>query len=71
MKTKQDIEAWAQIRETSVEVAEAIFEKAEDDEVLAEQIWEEGNDGVLVNAFAKTDADHLFWGTETVERKNL
>ncbi|WP_434779141.1 YccJ family protein [Neisseria sp. Ec49-e6-T10] len=71
MKTKQDIEAWANVRETSIEIAEAIFELAKDDEALAEQIWEEGSDEVLVKAFAKTDAERLFWGTETMERSDL
>ena len=41
------------------------------DEKLAEQIWEEGNDEVLVRAFKKTDKDSLFWGEQTIERKNV
>ena len=39
---------WASLRNTSPEIAEAIFEVAKYDEKLAEQIWEEGNDEVLV-----------------------
>ena len=56
------------LRNTSPEIAEAIFEVANYDEKLAEQIWEEGNDEVLVRAF-KTDKDSLFWGEQTIERK--
>ncbi|KAI3490878.1 hypothetical protein L1887_45040 [Cichorium endivia] len=48
-----------------------IFEVAKYDEKLAEQIWEEGNDEVLVRAFEKTDKDSLFWGEQTIERKNV
>ncbi|HGV1134572.1 TPA: YccJ family protein [Escherichia coli] len=36
-----------------------------------EKIWEEGSDEVLVKAFAKTDKDSLFWGEQTIERKNV
>ena len=38
---------WASLRNTSPEIAEAIFEVAHYDEKLAEQIWEEGSDEVL------------------------
>jgi len=47
------------------------FELANNDEVLAEQIWEEGSDEVLPLAFSKTTADRLYWGEETIERKNV
>jgi hypothetical protein len=40
-------------------------------ENMAEKIWEEGSDEVLVKAFAKTDKDSLFWGEQTIERKNV
>ncbi|EOB9974323.1 YccJ family protein, partial [Escherichia coli] len=53
------------------EIAEAIFEVAGYDEKMAEKIWEEGSDEVLVKAFAKTDKDSLFWGEQTIERKNV
>ena len=62
---------WASLRNTSPEIAEAIFEVAHYDEKLAEQIWEEGSDEVLALAFAKTDKDALFWGEQTIERKNV
>lgn len=70
-KEIHEIRSWASIRETSIEIAEAIFELAKDDEKLAEQIWEEGNDEVLKLAFSKTKADKLFWGEQTIERKNV
>ena len=60
---------WASLRNTSPEIAEAIFEVAGYDEKMAEKIWEEGSDEVLVKAFAKTDKDSLFWGEQTSERK--
>lgn len=75
MNTNQNeiynIQSWANVRETSIEIAEAIFELANNDEKLAEQIWEEGSDEVLKQAFAKTKADKLFWGEQTIERKNV
>ncbi|WP_431222034.1 YccJ family protein [Serratia sp. L9] len=66
-----NVKSWATVRETSVEIAEAIFELAKNDEILAQKIWEEGSDEALQLAFSKTDADQLFWGEETVERKNV
>jgi len=62
---------FARLRNTSPEIAEAIFEVAKYDEKLAEKIWEEGNDEVLMLAFQKTDKDSLFWGEQTIERKNV
>ncbi|WP_312241713.1 YccJ family protein [Pantoea sp.] len=63
---------WATLRHTSPEIAEAIFEVANFDEALAEQIWEQqGNDEVLFRAFDKTDADVLTWDDKPVERKNI
>lgn len=59
----------ARVRETSVEIAEAIFELADNDEILVQKIWKEGSDKALQLAFSKTDADQLFWGVEAVERK--
>ncbi|TCV98198.1 YccJ family protein [Biostraticola tofi] len=67
----ENIKSWAEIRQTSIEIAEAIFELADDDEVLAQKIWEEGSDEALQLAFTKTDQNKLFWGEETVERKNV
>ncbi|MBK4716670.1 MULTISPECIES: YccJ family protein [Tenebrionibacter/Tenebrionicola group] len=62
---------WASLRNTSVEIAEAIFEVANYDEKDAEKIWEDGSDEVLERAFKKTDKDTLFWGEQTIERKNV
>jgi hypothetical protein len=69
--TSSNIKAWANVRETSHEIAEAIFELAKNDEVLAQKIWEEGSDEVLPIAFAKTSEDYLYWGEEKIERKNV
>lgn len=66
-----NVKSWATVRETSVEIAEAIFELANNDEILAQKIWEEGSDEVLPLAFSKTKADQLYWGEETIERKNV
>ncbi|MEZ2583532.1 YccJ family protein [Kluyvera intermedia] len=75
MPTKEDkahhVGEWASLRNTSPEIAEAIFELAKYDEKVAEKIWEEGNDAVLELAFSKTDKDALFWGEQTIERKNV
>ncbi|WP_392562889.1 YccJ family protein [Orbus sturtevantii] len=70
-KALHEIKAWANLRQTSLEIAEAIFELANYDDAVAEKIWEEGRDEVLPLAFAKTDADKLFWGEQTIERKNV
>ena len=63
---------WASLRHTSLEIAEAIFEVANYDERLAEEIWrQQGSDDVLIRAFEKTDQDVLTWDDKTVERKNV
>ncbi|WP_289366506.1 YccJ family protein [Pantoea stewartii] len=63
---------WASLRHTSPEIAEAIFEFANYDERLAEEIWrQQGSDDVLIRAFEKTDQDVLTWDDKTVERKNV
>ncbi|AIJ09897.1 MULTISPECIES: YccJ family protein [Edwardsiella] len=71
MTKPHHIAEWARVRETSLEIAEAIFELAHGDEALAQQIWEEGNDDVLPLAFAKTDQDQLYWGDETISRADV
>jgi len=71
MSGANNIKDWARIRTTSIEIAEAIFEIAKGDEELAQKIWEEGSDEVLLLAFSRTDKDTLFWEAETVERKNV
>lgn len=70
-KELHEIKSWATVRQTSLEIAEAIFELANYDEVVAERIWQEGSDEVLPLAFSKTNADQLFWGEQTIERKNV
>jgi hypothetical protein len=61
---------WASLRNTSPEIAEAIFEVAGYDEALAEKFGK-GSDEVLIRAFEKTDKDSLFWGEQTIERQNV
>ncbi|KYI98586.1 hypothetical protein AIZ09_23400 [Salmonella enterica subsp. enterica serovar Typhimurium] len=58
------------MRNTSPEIAEVIFEVAHYDENLAEKIWVEGSDEVLIKAFENTDKDSLFWGEQIIERNN-
>ena len=63
---------WASLRHTSPEIAEAIFEVANYDEKLAEEIWrQQGSDDVLIRAFEKTDKALLTWDDKPVERKNV
>ena len=47
MSDPHHIAEWARLRETSIEIAHAIFELAKNDEVLAQKIWDEGSDEVL------------------------
>ena len=47
---------WASLRNTSPEIAEAIFEVAGYDEKMAEKIWEEGSDEVLVRLISDSPA---------------
>lgn len=66
----KDMKEWARLRKTSEEIAEAIFELANNDELLAQQIWENGHDSVLASAFTKTDKDELVWGGEIATRRD-
>lgn len=71
-KDIHELKAWAAAHEsTSLEIAEAIYELAKGDDALAERIWEEGSDEVLPLAFSKTEADHLFWGLQRIDRQNV
>lgn len=71
-KDIHELKAWATAHEsTSLEIAEAIYELAKGDDALAERIWEEGSDEVLPLAFSKTEADHLFWGLQRIDRQNV
>lgn len=71
-KDIHELKSWAQAHEsTSLEIAEAIFELAKGDDALAEKIWSETQDEVLPLAFSKTDADHLFWGLQRIDRKDV
>lgn len=71
-KEIHELKSWAKAHEsTSLEIAEAIFELANNDDATAEKIWSDGLDEVLPLAFSKTDADHLFWGLDRVDRKDV
>ncbi|MFQ9948733.1 MAG: YccJ family protein [Escherichia coli] len=61
---------WASLRNTSPEIAEAIFEVAGYDEKMAEKIWEEGSDEVLSKPLLRP-IKIRFWGEQTIERKNV
>jgi hypothetical protein len=75
-----NIEQWSHKRETSEEIAIAIFEVAEDQkenskstatiEEIADYIWQEGlhANKIISIAFKNTDNDELYWGEETVLR---
>ncbi|MEI7177110.1 YccJ family protein [Pectobacterium carotovorum] len=67
--TNETIKSFADSRETSIEIAEAIFELAGNDESVAQAIWENGDARVATLAFSKTDENELFWGEEKVVRK--
>ena len=70
---------WASVRETSIEIARAIKDLARNQsgdglavEDAMQRIWEAPadaeRDAVTAAAFASTDQDALFWGTETMTR---
>jgi hypothetical protein len=61
---------WASLRNTSPEIAEAIFEVAHYDENWRSKF---GKKAAMKcwRAFEKTDKDSLFWGEQTIERKNV
>lgn len=69
----QALKHWADCRETSGEIAMAIFEIADGDDD-ADRIWESPSDTesaqVIARAWALADDDRekLFWGDRTVRR---
>lgn len=67
--------AWADARQTSIEVAEAIFQFADDDD-QADKIWEDPEyfglfEKVRAAAFRMTDESVLHWGVEKIFRKDV
>jgi len=69
------LEQWAATRNTSIEIARAIFEIADDDDQAA-LMWEDpawfGALGrIQARAFELTDADTLHWGVETCIRRGV
>ena len=71
--TTQEIDQWSGSRDTSPEIAMAIFDMARNKEE-AQKIWEAPTSAqvkkVLQLAWKKTDAydNQLFWGPETYDR---
>lgn len=69
---RQAVEQWAESRQTSIEVAEAIHTLANGHRATANRIWEEPTDAemaqVTTAAFAATDENELLWGVETIRR---
>lgn len=65
-----NIKYFASTHETSVEIALAIFETAEEGD--EERLWQEPTDEEMLSimelAWTKTDGDGLSWGCETFHR---
>lgn len=69
---RQTVEQWAESRQTSIEVAEAIHTLANGHRRTANRIWDEPTEAemalVTAAAFAASDENELFWGVETIRR---
>lgn len=69
--TIEDVESWADSRETSIEISREIL-KTGADSIECERIWnsptEKETSLIVKNAFKSTDDDSLFWGCETFTR---
>ena len=71
---------WADVRNTSIEIARAIKNVASDHHEtdtqehadLMQQIWEDANHhqihAILADAFSSTEEDELYWGSNTFTR---
>jgi hypothetical protein len=75
MRFTDEVERWADVRNTSTEIAQAILEHVDFDEDAAQVIWQDGcdtetNDKIMARAWALADADteKLFWGEATETR---
>jgi hypothetical protein len=69
----ENIREWAADRETSIEIAEAIFNYRKT-EKARQRVWENPTEREMAliekKAWASTDEDELFWGSQTtLERK--
>lgn len=69
------LEQWAHSRQTALEIAEAIFNHAEDDD-KAQAIWEDPEyfglfQTIRAAAFRMTEANTLQWGVTTIFRKDI
>jgi len=68
----QDIEQWADSRNTSVEIVMAILDLSKTEEIC-NRIWEDPTsseiEAIRERAFRLTEEDELYWGKfETLER---
>lgn len=72
MLTPQEIEKWAGSRETSTEIASAICEVANHNELMMDRMWEHPSEyekeTVEMLAFDRCDDYELFWGELTILR---
>ena len=76
MWNRNEIAQWADVRNTSEEIAEAILEHVEWDEDKAQDIWANGCDAeteaaILSRAWSfadTTETDALYWGEATISR---
>ena len=68
----KNLERWAEVRETSLEVAQAIHDVAGGDFDIMSDLWQnptpEQSVRILRAAFSFTDEDELCWGEEIVRR---
>lgn len=66
----ENLNAWADSRNTSIEIAKAIFDLAE---ANADEIWCAPTpaqvEKIRNRAFEHSDATVLYWGDETIHRR--
>ena len=68
--SNQEVTNFAQAHETSEEIVIAIFEASQSSQ-QAQEIWENGQDGIVERAFELTDEDELFWGDSVFNREGV
>ncbi|RMI33244.1 YccJ family protein [Nocardia stercoris] len=66
----EESSVWAAEHDTSVEIVDAIFARAGNDEQLAQRIWAERPRDVLDAAFAESTAASLIWDGRVIQRPN-
>jgi len=63
-------DSWHNVRDTSVEVAEIIWDAANGDADIADQIWSDGYNGdrdldAEIQNLADELGEHMYWGETT------